>query len=100
MLICKCCINRYGTYQFLCYFSCDVTKREEVMETAKKVQNEVGNVTILINNAGIMPHSSFMSLTADDFQRTIDINLMGNFWVTFFYQKKKFSVLIQFCFFL
>ena len=42
-------------------FKCDVTKREEIYAVAKKVINEVGNVNILINNAGI---GKFFLLTA------------------------------------
>jgi NADP-dependent 3-hydroxy acid dehydrogenase YdfG len=38
----------------LIYSRVDVTKREMVLETAKKVQQDVGDVTILVNNAGML----------------------------------------------
>ena len=35
-------------------FQCDVSLREEVAEMAGRVREEVGDVNILVNNAGIM----------------------------------------------
>ena len=35
-------------------FPCDVSLREEVAEMARRVREEVGDVNILVNNAGIM----------------------------------------------
>ncbi|KAH1009096.1 hypothetical protein HUJ04_001511 [Dendroctonus ponderosae] len=50
------------------------------MDTAKKIQQDIGDVTILINNAGIMPHHSFLDHTEQEIRRIMDINVMGNFW--------------------
>jgi len=41
-----------------------------------------GAVDILVNNAGICIVADFDTITARDFQRTIDINLMGPVWTT------------------
>lgn len=62
----------------------DVANRENVLETAKKVQNAVGDVTILINNAGIMPCHSFLQHTETEIRRVMDINVLGNIWVSWF----------------
>jgi len=62
-----------------------VANRENVLETAKQVQNAVGDVTILINNAGIMPCHSFLQHTEAEIRRVMDINVMGNFWVSRFF---------------
>ncbi|KAH1017051.1 hypothetical protein HUJ05_007776, partial [Dendroctonus ponderosae] len=61
-------------------FKVDVSNRQEVMDTAKKIQQDIGDVTILINNAGIMPHHSFLDHTEQEIRRIMDINVMGNFW--------------------
>lgn len=61
-------------------YKCDVSDRANVFEVANRVENEVGNVTILINNAGIMPSHSFLEHTEDEIRRIININVMGNFW--------------------
>lgn len=51
------------------------------MEAARKVKQEVGDVTILINNAGIMPHHQFLDHTEAEIRRIMDINVMAHFWV-------------------
>ncbi|KAF2898500.1 hypothetical protein ILUMI_07671 [Ignelater luminosus] len=61
-------------------YVCNVAKREEVMEVAKKVQKDVGDVTILINNAGIMPCHPFFDHTTEEIHRIMDINVMAHFW--------------------
>ena len=33
---------------------CDLSNREDVYAVSKKIQEEIGNVTFLINNAGIV----------------------------------------------
>uniref|UniRef100_A0A8C3QAF4 Uncharacterized protein n=1 Tax=Geospiza parvula TaxID=87175 RepID=A0A8C3QAF4_GEOPR len=42
-------------------YHCDCSKREEVYEQADKVRKEVGDVTILINNAGILIGKKFLT---------------------------------------
>ncbi|KAJ9597161.1 hypothetical protein L9F63_026949, partial [Diploptera punctata] len=46
-------------------FKCDVTDRESVMETALLVQQQVGHVTILVNNAGIYPVKAVLDWTPE-----------------------------------
>ncbi|XP_046382701.1 short-chain dehydrogenase/reductase family 16C member 6-like isoform X2 [Ischnura elegans] len=62
-------------------YVCDVSKREDVMQVAAKVKAEVGNVTVVINNAGIMPCKPFLSHGQQEVQRLFDINVMAHFWV-------------------
>ncbi|CAL7941050.1 unnamed protein product [Xylocopa violacea] len=61
-------------------YKCDVSNREEVFKVAEKVKEEVGNVTILINNAGIMPCHSFLNHTPEEIRRTFEINVFAHFW--------------------
>lgn len=35
-------------------YVCDVTKEEQVQELVKKVENDLGPINILVNNAGII----------------------------------------------
>jgi NAD(P)-dependent dehydrogenase (short-subunit alcohol dehydrogenase family) len=66
-------------------FALDVTRREECIAMAKKVDDKVGRVSILVNNAGINRRNAF---TADadavlrDWQDIMAINLNGTFNVT------------------
>jgi NAD(P)-dependent dehydrogenase (short-subunit alcohol dehydrogenase family) len=41
-----------------------------------------GGVDILVNNAGIIYQAAMTEISAADFQRTIDVNLMGPAWMT------------------
>ena len=58
---------------------CDVSKKEEVDEMIKKTVEKFGKVDILVNNAGIADFKPFLEMTEEDWDKTIDINLKGNF---------------------
>ncbi|XP_033357158.1 short-chain dehydrogenase/reductase family 16C member 6 isoform X1 [Bombus vosnesenskii] len=73
-------INQNGTLKAYGY-KCDVSNREEVLKVAKKVKEEVGDVTILINNAGIMPCLTLMNHTPEQIKRIFDINVLAHFWI-------------------
>jgi NAD(P)-dependent dehydrogenase (short-subunit alcohol dehydrogenase family) len=66
-------------------FVLDVTKREDCIAVAKRIAEQVGKVSILVNNAGINRRNAF---TADpaavlkDWQDIMAINLNGVFNVT------------------
>lgn len=62
-------------------YQCDVSKREQVFSVAEKVKKEVGDVTILVNNAGIMPCHAFLDHTIDEIKRIFDINVLAHFWM-------------------
>jgi len=61
---------------------CDVSKREQILSVAERVKKEVGDVTILVNNAGIMPCHAFFDHTSDEIRRIFDINVLAHFWVS------------------
>jgi NADP-dependent 3-hydroxy acid dehydrogenase YdfG len=51
------------------------------METAVLVQQQIGHVTILINNAGICLVKPVLECTPDELYSLLDTHLMGHFWV-------------------
>ncbi|NWU40508.1 RDHE2 dehydrogenase, partial [Hylia prasina] len=61
-------------------YHCDCSSREDVYEQADKVRKEVGDVTILINNAGILIGKTFCELTDEDFEKTFRINFFSQVW--------------------
>ncbi|XP_037808064.1 short-chain dehydrogenase/reductase family 16C member 6 [Lucilia sericata] len=61
-------------------YTCNVTDREAVLNLAHKVKEDVGPVSVLINNAGIMPINPLEKQTAEDIRRTFDINVFSHFW--------------------
>jgi all-trans-retinol dehydrogenase (NAD+) len=58
-----------------------VTDREKVLETGAKVLKEVGDVTILLNNAGIMPSHDFLQHTETEIRNIVNINVVAHFWM-------------------
>jgi len=66
-------------------FQLDVTKREDCVAVANRVAAQVGQVSILVNNAGINRRNPFTGEAAaviKDWQDIIAINLTGAFNVT------------------
>lgn len=64
------------------FYRCDVTDNTRVREIAEKVKKEVGDITILINNAGIMPCHKIFNLTPDQIRSQFDINVLSHFWAS------------------
>ncbi|HEX8684230.1 MAG TPA: SDR family NAD(P)-dependent oxidoreductase [Ardenticatenaceae bacterium] len=60
----------------------DVSREDEVRRMVARLVEEWGGVTIAVNNAGIEPKASVLDMTAEDFRRTLDVNLTGTFLVT------------------
>ncbi|KDQ64381.1 hypothetical protein JAAARDRAFT_28003 [Jaapia argillacea MUCL 33604] len=62
------------------YYKCDISKWEEVEAVSKKVVEELGHPTILINNAGVVQGKLLLDLTPEDVKQTFNVNLLGQFW--------------------
>lgn len=60
----------------------DISKKEDVDTAEKKAMEFLGNIDILINNAGITIPSSFSKKTKDEIERTILVNLLGPLYIT------------------
>ena len=63
-------------------YVCDVGKREQVYLTAEKVQREVGDVDILINNAGVVSGRHLLECPDHLIERTLMVNCHALFWVS------------------
>ncbi|XP_070161826.1 short-chain dehydrogenase/reductase family 16C member 6-like [Polyergus mexicanus] len=62
-------------------YQCDVSDKKQVFEIAKKIKQDIGDVSILINNAGIMPCHKFLNYTSDQIKRLFDINVLAHIWM-------------------
>lgn len=60
---------------------CDLTSRENIYKCAKQVQKTVGNVTMIINNAGVVSGKSLLECSDASIQRTFDVNILAHFWI-------------------
>ncbi len=56
---------------------CDVRRAEDIAALAERVQRDWGGVDVLVNNAGIATGGSVVDSRDEDWQRVLDINLMG-----------------------
>ena len=55
----------------------DVTQRAQVRHLVEAAVAAYGRIDVMINNAGLMPHSPLERLKVDDWDRMIDVNLKG-----------------------
>jgi gluconate 5-dehydrogenase len=60
-------------------YVCDVTDEEQVNALIRRVQEEVGPINILVNNAGIIKRIPMCEMTAQEFRQVVDIDLTGPF---------------------
>lgn len=60
----------------------DVTDINSVNKAAEKALAEFGTIDILINNAGIAAFGKFLELEPTDWERIIQVNLMGTYYMT------------------
>ncbi|XP_045483613.1 estradiol 17-beta-dehydrogenase 11-like isoform X1 [Harmonia axyridis] len=66
-------------------YTCDVSNLEDIKATAKKVSEEVGDVTILIANAGILYCRQVQDYTPMEMKKIIDTNVMQLLWLIHVY---------------
>ena len=77
---------------------CDVSQEEEVKEMIKVVKKELGDIDVLINNAGIAIDSTLEDKRVEDFKRILEVNLIGTYNTckhigTKMFKKKEGSIL-------
>ncbi|XP_072038022.1 epidermal retinol dehydrogenase 2-like [Amphiura filiformis] len=62
-------------------YVCDISKKEDVYEAAAKVKEEVGEVTILINNAGIVSGTKLLDTPDAKIIKTMEVNTLAHVWM-------------------
>ena len=55
----------------------DVTHHDQVKKLVDAAVQKFGRIDVMINNAGLMPHSPLERLKIDDWDRMIDVNIKG-----------------------
>ena len=60
----------------------DVSDINAVNDSVKKIKSELGNIDILINNAGIAKFGKFLDLQPEEWEAQVKVNLFGPYYVT------------------
>ncbi|OTN76793.1 gluconate 5-dehydrogenase [Enterococcus sp. 8G7_MSG3316] len=63
-------------------YVCDVTDETAVQAMVKQIEDEVGVIDILINNAGIIKRIPMLEMSAEDFRQVVDVDLNAPFIVS------------------
>ncbi|KAI0164830.1 hypothetical protein GGR57DRAFT_213676 [Xylariaceae sp. FL1272] len=61
------------------YYKCDITSVASLAEVATKIRAEVGEPTILINNAGVARGKSILETSEKDLKFTFDVNTFAHY---------------------
>ncbi|CAH1283561.1 unnamed protein product [Diabrotica balteata] len=61
-------------------YKCDLADKEDVYRVAKKTQEDIGDVSILINNAGVVSGHTLLNTPDHLIKRTFDVNVVAHFW--------------------
>lgn len=69
-------LGQYGTVRFV---ECDVGERLDVRNLIAATAEALGDIDVLVNNAGILHAADFLELDEADFDRVIRVNVRGAF---------------------
>lgn len=62
------------------FYKCDVTDQKSILDAARQIQTDIGNPTILINNAGIGANKSIMDTSEDFLKKIFGVNLFSHYY--------------------
>lgn len=60
----------------------DVSSKSQIAAAVAQVREQLGPVSILVNNAGVSPEKDFVEITEEEWDRVFDINMKGTFFCT------------------
>ncbi|XP_050424637.1 estradiol 17-beta-dehydrogenase 11-like [Adelges cooleyi] len=61
-------------------YKVDVSNRQEVIDAAALVKKQVGDVSVLVNNAGIMPCRPLFLQSHETIEKIFNVNVLAHFW--------------------
>merc|ERR1711936_174656 len=61
-------------------FTVDMSNKEAIYDAARQTKEEVGPVTILVNNAGIVSGSTILETPDAKIIKTFEVNVLAHFW--------------------
>ncbi len=61
---------------------CDVGERDACFATARRAEESLGGIDVLVNNAGYGHHRRFLDWDVEDIERMMRVNYLGSMWMT------------------
>jgi len=61
-------------------YQVDLTKKEDIYRVAAATKRDVGQINILVNNAGVVTGKNLLECTDEQILRTFDVNTLAHFW--------------------
>ncbi|PLZ00259.1 sugar dehydrogenase [Burkholderia sp. WAC0059] len=65
-----------------CVIAGDVSSSGDVQRVVAEGIARMGQIDVLVNNAGVEHNAAFVDVTEDDYDRVLDVNLRGAFFIT------------------
>lgn len=62
------------------YYQCDVSDNTQVSSCYDTIKSEIGQVSVLINNAGITEGKALIDLSANEIVKIVKVNLLSSFY--------------------
>ena len=70
---------------------CDISNEEDVKNMVDQVMRSYGTIDVLVNNAGVAKDTTLEDQSAEDFKRTLNVNVVGTFLVSKYFGKIMFD---------
>merc|ERR1719209_1172525 len=61
-------------------YTVDMSSKDDIYQTAEKTKEDVGPVTILVNNAGIVSGTAVLDTPDNKIVKTFEVNILAHFW--------------------
>ncbi len=82
-------------------YICDLADKDQVLQLAKRVQEEMGTIEVLVNNGGVFVPGSVHDAPMHVFERVMNINLYSAFYLTSFLlpqmKERKRGMIVNMC---
>jgi short-subunit dehydrogenase len=58
-------------------FPCDIRKIKSVSSAGRRIRRDIGEIEVLVNNAGVTVFKTFLKTSLEEFSDILDTNLLG-----------------------
>ncbi|EFW15681.1 hypothetical protein D8B26_002237 [Coccidioides posadasii str. Silveira] len=71
----------YETPANVKFYPCDICSRDQIASAARRIRDEMGEPTILVNNAGVLKGKTILGGTDEDIRQTFEVNTLSHYWL-------------------